>query len=297
MSRPSSTCTDDRIILGRRGAIGATEWQDLMDHLTSCSDCRVVWLAVQSFEGTGGTQPEDERVVRRAVHAALATRSPSRSAPWRFTLRPAVMVGMVAMLVAAVASAGIVIHRRLTAPPEAASPVDQPASGVGEARRGSARRAAPEEPRLEPAPLEVRAAEPAKRPRPDHLRMGLPEGRSGRLFAQALAARGAGRTEQALALFRRLQRDFPDTDEATVSLVSAGQLLVEAAAFRAALASFDAYLRRAPEGPLVPEALASKSRLLDQLGRGEEADRARRELRRRVPEWPYTPRPRSAGLR
>jgi TolA-binding protein len=86
-----------------------------------------------------------------------------------------------------------------------------------------------------------------------------------------------------------LQRDFPETEESTVSLISAGELLVEAGAYREALAKFDAYLRRTPNGPLAPEALASRSRLLDQLGRGEEADRARRDLRRRVPEWPYAP--------
>jgi TolA-binding protein len=285
MTPPSSTCADDRIVLGRRGAVGAAEWQELMDHLTTCAECRVAWLAIQSFEGTGGTQPEDERVVRRAVQSALAT----RRSPTRFALRPAVAMGVIAMLVAAAASAAIVIHRRLAASPEVAPRVKEAAARVAGTRRVDPPPTAAEGPGIEPPPAEARAPEPVESPRAAHLREDLDENRSGRLFAQALAARGAGHTEQALALFHRLQREFPDTEEATVSLISAGELLVEAAAFHAALANFDAYLRRAPNGPLVPEALASKSRLLDQLGRSEEAERTRRELRGRVPEWPYAP--------
>ena len=66
-------------------------------------------------------------------------------------------------------------------------------------------------------------------------------------------------------------------------------MLADASRPAAALALFDAYLTAVPDGPLYPEALRGKARVLDQLGRGAEADAVRRELKRRMPGSPYVP--------
>src|SRR5262249_54949798 len=67
-----SSCTGDRIVLARRAGAESPEWEALLAHVRVCAECRVAWLATQWFEGTAGVEPGDERLVGRAVEAALA---------------------------------------------------------------------------------------------------------------------------------------------------------------------------------------------------------------------------------
>jgi Tfp pilus assembly protein PilF len=76
-----------------------------------------------------------------------------------------------------------------------------------------------------------------------------------------------------------------------VSLVSLAQLLGDRGQPTEALALFNAYLTTAPGGPLTPESLAGRARMLDRLGRTEDASVARELLRRRFPASPYSPSP------
>ncbi|HXU01057.1 MAG TPA: tetratricopeptide repeat protein [Polyangia bacterium] len=89
---------------------------------------------------------------------------------------------------------------------------------------------------------------------------------AGALLAEAGRARGEGQLDRAVALYRRLQREFPATPEAHVSAVPLGRLLLDGGAARAALAAFDGYLRDVPRGPLVAEALYGRGRALEALG-------------------------------
>ena len=109
------------------------------------------------------------------------------------------------------------------------------------------------------------------------------------LFAEATDLRRAGRLAEATAAFRQLQMDFSETPEATVSLVSLAEMLAGGSTPAAALPLFDAYLTSAPQGPLVPEALMGKARVLDRLGRTDEARLVRREVGRRPAGSLYAP--------
>jgi TolA-binding protein len=93
------------------------------------------------------------------------------------------------------------------------------------------------------------------------------------LLAEAGRARGEGQRDRAAALYRRLQREFPGTPEALVSVVPLGRLLLDGGAARPALAAFDGYLRDVPRGPLVAEALYGKGRALESLGDRDEERR------------------------
>jgi len=142
----------------------------------------------------------------------------------------------------------------------------------------------------------LRAVPPAPVPPPRRVALAVPPplepslpraARAQRLFAQAVRARNEGRTDAAIASFRELERELTDTDEAMVSLVSVGELLLSRGSVAEALDAFDAYANRAPRGVLAPEALAGRVRALARLGRRQESAQAAAELARRFPDSPY----------
>jgi tetratricopeptide (TPR) repeat protein len=139
----------------------------------------------------------------------------------------------------------------------------------------------PTAPEERPSPPRAEVEAERRWVRPSHSRCAA-------LFADATAARSASRPAEAIARFQRLERECSGTPEATVSLVSLGELLVDAHELEPALACFETYLRQALSGPLAPEALAAKARLLERLGQSSEADKVRIQLQHRVPDWPYT---------
>jgi hypothetical protein len=93
----------------------------------------------------------------------------------------------------------------------------------------------------------------------------------GRLLAQAQSLRAQGHYDACARLYRRLWSQFPQSEEAKVSMISLGELeLVHAKSPAAALAAFNAYLQLG--GPLEREARFGKLRALRMLDRREEAD-------------------------
>ena len=119
-----------------------------------------------------------------------------------------------------------------------------------------------------------------RRARAEHAQPPATEPTAAELFAAANAARRARDLRGAIDRYLALERRFPDTDEALVSLVSAADLLARLGESDGALRAFDRYLGRRPEGPLASEALFGRARALRQLGRrAEEIDAWRRLLR------------------
>jgi TolA-binding protein len=314
-------CPDDRIVLARRGALDDVQWRALMTHVRACAECRSVWLASRAFDGEGCTESEDERLVDRAAMAALATVAPSRGRP---IFRAAVIVAASLAGAAAMANVGMRIqehrqatasraeaavrhaarHERSIAAPSAHAPLEppvpvpsnvegapsaEPPSEASSSRLDDAHTKV-ERTRLVPsahhrAPVAASVAPPA---------VADSDAPAALLFARATAARRSGRHPDAIAAFRQLQREHPRSQEAVVSLVSLADLL-DGAEPEAALALLDRYLDSIPGGPLAPEALARKVRLLERLGRGGEAQRSHEELARRFPDWIYGQRRSPAG--
>ena len=329
MKSLSVSCTDDRVVLARRGVLSPPEWQDFATHLSECADCRIAWRLGIDFEQSAAARPGDERIVAAGVRAALDRSARPHTKLIRFAL-----AASVALAAAGAASAAIVIHVRHSEPaaptaapdkvrpakPHSASVIrtnplmESPAAPVVEDQVAAPLVPAapgrlvsptlPTAPATRPIPLPVeRAGTRSSEQAPEPLAMLDPFETADRsplptvppphreqapdLFARAVAERQAGRSQTAIAIFRSLQREFPDSLEATVALVSLGDLLFGTGRQAEALRNFEAYLRREPEGTLVPEALIGKAHALEALGRVAQARSAWGELARRFPNSPY----------
>jgi hypothetical protein len=77
-----------------------------------------------------------------------------------------------------------------------------------------------------------------------------------------------GHSAEALRVYRKIERDFSTSAEATMVLVTIGKLEMRQGSPVRALAAFDGYLRRG--GPLAPEAYKGRIEALRALGRAAE---------------------------
>jgi TolA-binding protein len=107
------------------------------------------------------------------------------------------------------------------------------------------------------------------------------------LFARANRARRETDTERAVTLYERLQQRYPSSPEALASQIPLGLLMLQRGQASRALPHFAAYLERAPNGELGPEALWGQAQALFALGRPEPARQALRLLLSKHPESAY----------
>jgi TolA-binding protein len=107
------------------------------------------------------------------------------------------------------------------------------------------------------------------------------------LFARANRARRETDTERAVKLYERLQQRYPSSPEALASQIPLGLLMLQRGQASRALPHFAAYLERAPNGELGPEALWGQAQALFALGRPEPARQALRLLLSKHPESAY----------
>lgn len=107
------------------------------------------------------------------------------------------------------------------------------------------------------------------------------------LFSAANAARRGRKTQEAVALYLRLQAEYPSSDEALVSHVLLARLELGRGAAPVALREFDAYLERAPRGALTQEALQGRAQALSRLGRKQEETATWRRLLQEFPNSVY----------
>jgi TolA-binding protein len=111
--------------------------------------------------------------------------------------------------------------------------------------------------------LAVEPAAPADEPQLQRTPRAQPTAAA--LFAQAVALRGEGKVDAAIATHQRLQRLYPGARETRVSFALAGRLLLEKRSPELALAQFDQYLSR--PGDIAEEALVGRATALGRLGR------------------------------
>jgi TolA-binding protein len=134
------------------------------------------------------------------------------------------------------------------------------------------------------------ASEPARATSNDD----APAETASELFAKANSLRRGGQTADAVHAYRALEQTFPGSPEALVARVTLGRLLLDRGIdVKAALAEFDAYLARAPRGPLAEEALIGRALSLGRLGRSAEERNAWSALVAAHPKSTYAARARS----
>ncbi len=299
MRASADRCPEDLVARSRRGPLSAVEQRALAAHLGVCALCRgELALAALYDQVPDGPGPDDGALIARLADRAThrATRRAARRPAWGL----AAAAGIALVAAAGAAAAWISTRRPSTPPatPEAGRPITtvSPARAPRQASLAGGDEVA-SEPTSElawaaPAPAVLPPVRPtAPGPaggaaaRVRSAARAVPAPGAAELFAAANGARRAGDLPGAIARYQALQRRFPAAAEATVSRVSAGELLVRVGEPAAALAQFDGYLR-AP-GPLAPEALFGRARALGALGRREDEEGAWRDLLSRFPHSVY----------
>lgn len=278
-------CPDDLLARSRTGPLSSVERRALDAHLGVCSLCRAsVALGALHDEVPDLSSPDDAAVVARLAGRVVGPAG--RGAPRARAL--AIAAGVALMTVAGVAAAWRAARRPSAPPPVSAVAFAPPRGGPGVARVA---RPAPAAPAVAAELEQLRAPESSPPSSVSHRRRAAaidrgpteappPDGPD-RLFARANAARGAGELRAAEADYALLQSRYPASPEASVALVSAGDLLLRLGQPAAALDRFDRYLAASARGPLAPEALFGRARCLRELGmRQDEADAWRALLQR-----------------
>ncbi len=293
-------CRGDLVARAQRGPLSAADRAALLAHLTSCESCRLIQQVASDFAEQRAVDRGDElrleemaAIARRAARGRARVERPSRRR-W-YARAAAAAAGLV--LIAGSASATAWLWPRLSArSPASPAPARMPATET--LPHAPSRRAAPAAESL-PSPAEapvVAAAPPAatgaiaarERPlfRSPHERSGI-RTTAAELLRQARDAKTDGRGPQAIALYRRLQKDFPASSEALVAAVPFGRLLLDQASPRAARAQFDRYLGGAAGGALVPEALYGRAQAQSRLGDRDAESASWRRLLADYPDSPY----------
>ncbi len=263
----------------RRGSLAPEEQGTLQPHLEGCAVCALQISLAPQFEREVAPQLRDALLSERAVEVALQRmrRSP-RVRVRRFPRRS--RWAAAALLVFGVTVAAAIIRR--TAPPLVIrSPVPVVASPTA---------VAPIRP-AEPPPAMPVAPSPKPAPAPAAHGAAHATVTAEALFERAESLRREGRADAAVATYRRLQANFPETAEAQLSFVLAGKLLLEGGRPGDALAQFDRHSSAA--GNVGEELLAGRATSLEQLHRPSEEIAEWKSLLARYPRTVYAERARA----
>ena len=292
MSAQPNRCREDLFARSRRGPLSAVEQRALDAHLAVCELCR----AAGAFAAVYDAIPDHASGADDLLIARLAARVAGGSAmvrPRRRARILAIAAGL-ALLVAAGGAAAWVSVRGLTsrsleapvaARPEGRRPrttaeVAPVARPLDEAVDEATDRETPigQEKRAPTGKTITRHGGAGERDRSPRSPLAAAAPTAAELFAEANAARRALDLRKATDLYLALDRRFPESPEAPVALVSAGDLLSRLGEPAAALRAFDRYLERRADGALAPEALFGRARTFRQLGRRQDEVDAWRRL-------------------
>jgi TolA-binding protein len=270
--------------MGSRRVLSSTDALALRTHLVECPSCRFAQQVIEDFKQEFDADLVDDSAAAQGM-VEVASRWARRRVTSRVrTWRPVRITALAASLVMV---AGTVSAVWLWRRPQAAESLPNAWANVPVRRARVARaavRAAPEPAAPEPAaPEQPPVSQPAgvrhvSRPLSATL-----------LLQRATEARRRGDVAQAINLYRRLQQAFPTSSEAIFSAAPLGGLLLQRGTPLPAMDQFDRYLRAAPTGVLVPEALYGRGRALQALGNVTEERRTWRRLVDAFPDSPYAP--------
>jgi len=266
MRAAGDRCPDDLFARRRRGPLSPVERRAVEAHLGVCDLCRASVALGLLHDGIPDLPSSDDEAVVARLAGRVVARAGTGAGPAR---RVAIAAGLALMSTAGAAAAWIAARRAPppaiqivhAAPGRSAPEIAPLATATPAAEIAVSTHSASEGHRRRFSTVERTSAEMLGAEGPDTL------------FAGANAARGAGNLRAAASRYELLERRYPDSPEATVSLVSMGDVLVRLGESSAALRRFDRYLARNAQGPLAPEALFGRARCLRELGRlPEEAD-------------------------
>jgi TolA-binding protein len=292
-------CRGDLLARERRGELSGPDCLALRAHLVQCESCRFARDVFVDLDQVSGVDLHDgSRIAKMATTARRwgDQRSRPRVRLWPRTWAARVPVrtlsfAAIVLLIGGTASATAWWFRQPHPAPAAKvasrESIDQPVAG---ARRRPHAVPATAAPAAEPAaqmpgrPIAMVAPRAPARPAPPDAAVS-----SSALLRQAREARRSGDVERAIGLYRRLQRTFPRSPEATLSAVSLGGLLLDRHLPRAALTQFDGYLVASKGGVLIPEALYGRGRALGALGDRQEERRSWERLLADFPDSAYAP--------
>jgi TolA-binding protein len=281
---------EDLLDREQQGRLSPDESERLHAHLRECEACRLERALRES--AALPLTPDDEQMIARAADSAAdrflqPTRSRSSFGLVRWgTLLAAVLV--VGGAFAAGAAVWPALVKRFQ-PATAAAPAAVATSFSNRERYAPAAPQPAAESTAEPGNLVAPAPEAPAPAALEHSSESAAD-----LFARANHTRRQGETTSAADLYRDLQTRFPRSNEALVSRVTLGRLLLDRLNQPSrALGQFDSYLTAVPRGGLREEALISRALALGQLGRTADEQRAWRMLVEEFPDSMYSERARA----
>jgi tetratricopeptide (TPR) repeat protein len=243
------------------GVLYAREQQDLARHLKACRACGAHLALARSRDETFEPRPWDPQLNRRAVERALASVERGRwSTPIALLLRRRgglVAAGLLFGLGSGASAAWW--HMQRSSDVDHASPPRVVAKAITPAP-SSRRKLAVAAP-VEPPPV-VPAEDPGARSVPRRAAPTQPS--AAWLFLEASGLRDRNRPDQAIAVFRRMQRLYPKARETRISFALAGRMLLDRGRPVQALAQFDRHLEQSGEAS--EEALAGRATALGRMG-------------------------------
>jgi hypothetical protein len=289
-------CLSDLVARARRYRLSQAERIRLDEHLSKCETCRRARQIGADFDAVARLQPGDDKVIADLADRAIG-QFKRGTQPRRRARSVSVAAALTCILFSAGAGAAVIWHfqsrspmraQSESLPPVAGAPIAESSSAVS--LRSSVRTSeppltmpsAPTEsfdvpsvaPRIVP-PSNPKALRPPRAPRAAASHGAAVSGEPGgdtaaSLFADANEERRRAHAVAASALYSQLQQRYPSSNEALVSRVSLGRLLLERGAWSDALSQLDRYLIESPDGVLAPEALFGEAQALQALGRREE---------------------------
>jgi TolA-binding protein len=276
-------CRNELVARERKGELSPAERVALDAHLAQCASCRLSRLVGGDFEAEATIEADDG--VRIAALSAVAERWAAGQAGSvtalplkRRRTRIALLAVAAALAAVGASAAGGTWSRMFGGEPE------QPSAAVkvaptAERAKPVVRSSANE--RTEPNTVAPERSESRARSQQASVESAAS------LLNQASNARRAGEAERAIALYRRLQNEFPSSPEAGLAALPLGGLLLDRGEARSALAQFDRHVRGGRGSRLLPEALYGRGRSLAALGNRSEERRTWTMLLDQFPESPY----------
>jgi TolA-binding protein len=305
-------CAEDLVVLDRRRLLTEPEQRRLNMCLASSESLRMLQQIGQDFDEMPAAGLDDLAITERLV-TGVGTRFGKACVPPALAIRTRRLAGTLvaaALLIALGAAATRLPLRSFFSGRSAKQdkiettkqqPIDidngkRPVSGSASQCQpaGSVAAAAPGQDSVveSKAPASLAGLGPrAGRSKRDRgvPTLPLPTMSSADLFSEANAARRQGDLPKATQFYRRLQSDFPQSEQAALSYVLLARIALGRGAAGQALQEFEAYLRQVPGGSLEQEALQGKAQALGRLDRHREEIAAWSELLRRFPSSVYAP--------